>query len=337
MRRVLFAVLLAGLLSSAASAAQPRGHAEARAQSAPLDPVGIVLSGDPAALKRTGVDWYLTYGFDGATVPGMQRASVIRLVDGVDRAALARAVTAAPGSAWIIGNEPNVPTQATSDAMAPDVYATRLHDLSDLIKSYDPTAIIVGPNVLNWTDTCTGCGGYTNGSSWTADFYAAYVSMYGTRPPLDRWALHTYELDWSNTPTLHTDYDQRQVTDFRAWLESMPDEAGRPIWNTELGFHWAYPGWTLNDGKLVPVGNYDTTGVNSWMSTTLSWLFGDAQSLGVERSFLYAQAPPSLADASQWGGLALFTGNSADSALTPAGAVLRDFLKARAVPASDPQ
>ncbi len=295
---------------------------------APPDLVGVVASGAVEALQRLGARWYLTYTLGGEWPAGMQRATVVRLVPPPDQAALVLAVRAHPGSAWLIGNEPNVPTEATSDNQTPAQYAATLHTLAAAIRAADPAAVIVGPNVLNWQDTCVGCAGYPSGASWTAAFYDAYRAAYHERPPFDRWAIHTYELDWTHTPTLHPEFDIRQLAAFRGWLAGMPAEASRPIWDTELGFHWGFPGWTRDQqGKLSPSGAYDDAGVKHWLETLLAWLTSEGRATGVERTFLYAQAPPSEAFTEHYSGMALFSGSAADAPITAAGQQVQRFLR----------
>ncbi|HZU75500.1 MAG TPA: hypothetical protein VFA70_01980 [Dehalococcoidia bacterium] len=310
------------------------GTAHTTVRGATLDPVGIFATGDPRALASAGVDWYVTDGATGDVPAGTNRAAIVRLTPAPDLNALRQSVAASPGSVWLIGSEPNVATPATSDDLSPADYATRLHDLAALIHGADPTALIVGPNVLNWTDTCTGCAGFPSGADWTQEFYDDYVAAYGERPPIDRWAVHTYELDWANPPQLHPEFDIRQLTDLRAWLDSTPTETGSLIWDTELGFHWSYPGFDIVDGNLVPLGDYDQAGVDAWLTALLSWLYRDAQALGVERAFFYGQAPAAEHGETQWAGLSLFDGNDADAALTPSGQLLHDFL-AQQAPAID--
>ncbi len=329
--RLLRGITIAAIAATAMIGLAPHGSTpRVAAQTVTgADLVGVTAAGSLDALRQAGVSWYLTFGFGGGGPTDLNRASVVRLTPAPALSDLLDAVKSRPGSAWIIGNEPNVPTEETSDNLSPAAYATRLHDLEARIHSADSTAIIVGPSVLNWVDTCGGCAGYTRGQDWTQQFYDSYVSTYGVRPPIDRWAIHTYELDWGNTPTLHTDFDKRQLTALRAWLDAIPAEAGMPIWDTELGFHWAFAGWKFDaQNKLVPVGDYDEAGVQKWMNEMLTWLISDGLSLGVERSFLYGQAPPSEGFTTLFGGLALFKSGAADASLTPAGQMYVKFLQA---------
>ncbi len=331
LRSALKAGIAGGALLLSLAVVQPAAPAVRAAvrQAAPTDLIGILANGDPSALPRLGATWYLTGDAGADQVSGMTRASIIRLNPAQPVDQVMAAVAARPGGAWLVGNEPNVPTTNSSDAMSPSDYATTLHDWEARIHAVDPTAIIVGPSVLNWSQTCVGCPGYTLGVDWTTEFYNDYVSMYGVRPPIDKWALHTYQLDWVNLPTLSTDWHKQQLRDFRAWLDSIPDEAGRPIWDTEVGFHWAYPGYELVDNgtKLVPTGPYDSAGVRAWLADMLNFFTGEGVQLGVERSFFYAQWGATEPFSDSYGGLAFFDGPGADAALTPSGQQLRAFFQ----------
>ncbi|GIT15747.1 MAG: hypothetical protein CM1200mP37_3280 [Chloroflexota bacterium] len=52
------------------------------------------------------------------------------------------------------------------------------------LKSGNLSAKILGPSPLNWDFTCIGCGGYTNGRTWTKNFISAYESLYEEKNPL---------------------------------------------------------------------------------------------------------------------------------------------------------
>ncbi|HLZ72532.1 MAG TPA: glycosyl hydrolase [Dehalococcoidia bacterium] len=318
---------LAVLFSLAVVRPAAPGARAATRQAAPTDLIGVLANGDPSALPRLGATWFLTDGAGVGEVAGMTRASIIRLNPPQPVDEVMAAVASRPGGAWLVGNEPNVPTTNSSDALSPSDYAVALHDWEARIHTADPTAIIVGPNVLNWSQTCNGCPGYTLGLDWTTEFYNDYVNMYGVRPPIDKWAVHTYELDWVNLPTLSTDWHKQQLRDFRAWLDAIPDEAGRPIWDTEVGFHWAFPGDELVGNKLVPTGPYDTAGVQAWMSDMLSFFTNEGVQLGVERSFFYAQWGALEGFSDSYGGLAFFDGPQIDASLTPSGQQLQAFFQ----------
>jgi hypothetical protein len=331
-----FSALCLAILVAVGGRAVPVGSAGPPA-TAVTEAIGIVATGDPLALKQIGVSWYLTYSdYHSKTVAGMRHAIVVRLTPPPATADVVAAVRANPGAAWLIGNEPNVPQVESSDNLSPAEYAAALHELEPLIHRSDPSALVVGPNVLNWADSCTGCGGYRTGKDWTEAFYQSYEASYGTRPPLDRWGLHTYELDWSNTPMLHPDFDERQMVAFQNWLSGIPEEAGRPIWNTELGYNWAFPGWKLDaQSKVTPVGDYDTGIAEEWLNGILRWLLSDGRRLGIERTFLYAQAPDKESFQARYGGLTIFDAGTKDAPLTPLGQQLINLLRAPAAASED--
>jgi hypothetical protein len=259
----------------------------------------------------------------------MYQAVVVTFRPALDAAGLRQGAIAHPGTTWLISNEPNVANSVPSDTMTPQLYATTLHATAAIIRAADPTALIVGPNVLNWVDTCIGCPGYTTGAAWTQQFYEAYQQQYGVRPPIDRWAIHTYELDWSATPMLDPEFDIRQFVALRQWLDSKPEERGRPIWNTELGVVWAYTSYALNaQHQVAPAGRYDEAGLNAWLDRMMTWLTGDGQRMGVERWFFFADISSDDPQLTTYGGMALYQSREAtNSPLTAAGARLLQFLR----------
>jgi hypothetical protein len=326
MRRAALAFLVLSLFALVGGSRNASAATPAKAAATTSDSVGVVLTGDPSALKQLGVSWYLTYGVDSRPVPsGMHRVVVLRLNQAPDTTSLLAAVKANPGTAWLLGNEPNV-TGPSSDGLTPAQYATYLHDLSASIKQADSTALIVGPNVLNAVDVCTLCAGYPLGLDWTKQFYAAYQSAYGTRPPLDRWALHTYDQDWQHTPTLDTQFYYRQINAYRDYLDTLSAEQGVPLWDTEMGVMWAFPGWTISGGLLQPAGAYQTNAVNNWVAAMVNGITGTGTPFGVERTFLFAQDAPPDPGEGAYGGVNFLQDNTATARPTPAGLTLQAML-----------
>src|SRR5688500_4159226 len=145
---------------------------------------------------------------------------------GVNPSALANHAQANPGGTYIVGNEPNVPGQ---DDFSPASYADFLFAITTAIRGADPSAKLVGPNVLNWDTTCTICGGFTSGRSWSEAFVTSYQTRYGPLP-LNAWGMHTYSLDWEHLPLINAAADQAQITAARAWLNGRG--LSLPIWVT---------------------------------------------------------------------------------------------------------
>ncbi|MFN8557905.1 MAG: hypothetical protein U0531_11375 [Dehalococcoidia bacterium] len=86
-----------------------------------------------------------------------------------------------PGSHWLVGNEPNVAegNRHARQQQPTENYARALERYARTIKDSDPTAKLVGPNVLNWTFLCIGCPGYALGIDWTTRMWASYVEQFG--------------------------------------------------------------------------------------------------------------------------------------------------------------
>jgi hypothetical protein len=228
---------------------------------------------------------------------------------GADPAELARRAASAPGGVWLIGNEPNVPGQ---DDVSPEAFADFLAQVASAVRQVDPTAVLVGPNVLNWEKTCTACPGYTQGRGWAEAFLASYVERYGPLP-LDAWGMHTYSLDWDRTPLADAAADQAQLVAARNWLDAK--ELNLPIWLTEFGIIWGFEGveWLQQpDGSYVaePRGELRMDRMVEYLDQMFGWLTGPGAAARVERWYLYATAPPPEPWASTMGGIALLDPNS---------------------------
>jgi hypothetical protein len=87
-----------------------------------------------------------------------------------------------PGTAWIVGNEPDI---ATQDWATPDQYAAAYHTVYQAIKRADPTAVLVAGNVSQVTALRL---------RYLDAVLAAYRDRYGTAMPADVWGVHVYVL-----------------------------------------------------------------------------------------------------------------------------------------------
>src|SRR5438067_7402611 len=139
--------------------------------------VGALPSDMPTALHNVGAT--LWYQYDNHIGPSGNQIALIRPTEPYDPNELVRRARAAPGGVWLIGNEPNVGGQ---DDHSPAAYADFLVWVAGIIRGADPTAILVGPGVLNWDQTCTGCTGITSGRTWSEQFLTSYRQRYGPLP-----------------------------------------------------------------------------------------------------------------------------------------------------------
>jgi hypothetical protein len=293
--------------------------------------------GNPAQMQTLGLEWFVSsFSLDwalqgqaaGVTVPeGVKYPFMIWAKNFNTDAERQRIRTAAqrfPGSYWLIHNEPNVNTMGN---MTPAEYAEALRWYADEIRMADSTAKLVGPNVLNWTFTCEGCEGFVQGQEWSDQMRKAYMDRYQQEPPLDAWSLHTYDLDWQRLPQGNAQRQIEQMQGMRAWLDSIPALAGKPIWNTEIGLHWGYPGLNFRDDtKLAyPIGDFDYDHVERYMRTVFGWLNANADALNIERWFIWVmwQQPEHWQE--QWGGITLTNGPAADAAVTRLGRLYQEL------------
>lgn len=268
---------------------------------------GVVVAGSgvgdagyvAATLATLGAGSWYSFEKDSVKLRG--RVELIR--PGANPAELADRARARRGAAWMVGNEPNVPGQ---DDLQPAAYADFLHQVSTALKAGDPTALIVGPNVLNWEKSCNGCPGYTAGRVWTEGFVAAYRERYG-KLPFEVFGIHSYSLDWDSLPLVDSAADKEQLLAARRWLDAQGLKL--PIWLTEFGVIWGFEGidWVDQQGswQARPVGRFRDDLVGAYMESMLAWLCQSGRSAGIERWFLYATAPPAESYASRPAGISL--------------------------------
>ena len=271
------------------------------------DRFGVVVSGPrsddkdyvASALSALGAGSWYSFSGNSPNLPG--RVELVR--PGADLAALATRAKSTPGTAWMIGNEPNVPGQ---DDLKPAAYSNFLSQVARAIKGADPSATLVGPNVLNWEKTCTDCPGYTLARDWSAAFLADYRERFGPLP-LDVWGMHTYSLDWDHLPLADAATDQAQMVAARAWLDG--DGLRLPMWLTEFGVIWGFDGidWQKQGDRWTarPSGSFRSDLVGSYLDSMLGWLTDKGATARVERWFLYATASAPEPYASAAAGISL--------------------------------
>lgn len=336
-------VALAGLFGAARAGtgtrAAPAEQEQANAQPAPLRSryaIGIG-AGSPAAAATLGLEW-MTWPPAGAALLGRGDAS--QLPAGIQfpfflsinpttpEADIRALAEQRPGAYWIVGNEPNLPPEFNVDPTAaadPDSYAQALNHYDRLLREIDPSARLVGPNVINWSFTCTGCPGFQSGAEWTAQMRDAYVRRYGSEPPFAVWAIHLYDLDWLNLPMGNADRQIAQIQELRAWLDGVPGLAGKPIWLTEVGVHWGYPSFEIRDGKVFPVGEFDFNHMERYMRTLYGWLNANAEAQIVERWFIWTSWGGGEERIGEFGGINLMTGPAADAAAARLGRLYQEL------------
>jgi hypothetical protein len=243
-------------------------------------------------LGELGMDTYYIYASaqSGPNPSGLNRVRLIQVgpnLNSIGDDALRSLAASNRGNAWMIGNEPNVPGQ---DLVSGDDYAQQFNRLQRLIKEGDSTATIVGPNVLNWDFTCSGCGGYTSGKAWVDGFRSSYRNRYGSEPPIDVWGIHAYDIDWTSLPMTHSARAQSDLRAFSAYLQAIPAHASKPIWVTEYGVIWGYPGVEAVPGTTAvrPTGSFATAAVDGYIGEMTNWLRVNGPGLRIGRAFVFA-------------------------------------------------
>ena len=260
----------------------------------PLSDKFGVISVDPSGYRMDtlGLDWYIQFNADTTTIPpGTIKVPFVSVNPSRTRLTtdeIEQFTSAAPGSTWYIGGEPNVPQQ---DGISPTAYVDELDYYAAQIRDADPTAKIMGPSILNWDFTCTGCGGFQSGEAWMREFIDAYADAHeGTTPPVDAWAIDTYPLTWNDLPMSNWEIVRDQIVGFRNFLETeVPGHADTPIWITEIASHWAFSEWEIREGTFgVPDGlPFQWQVMSDYMDNILNWLESNSEEQKIDRWFFF--------------------------------------------------
>ncbi|HZU06065.1 MAG TPA: glycosyl hydrolase [Chloroflexota bacterium] len=332
--RTLIAVLLLGLLGAGGEAPAVLSTPAAQPAS-PLDRYGVwITATDPTlgpletarrVLDQLGLRWYATFDHDADTVPpGANKVMALSTRTLASEASLREAAQKRPGSYWLIGREPNVPG---GDPQGPLQYAEALRYYSRILKEADPTAKLVGPNVLNWDLTCQACPGFDPGRQWTEAFRAAYQQLTGDEPPFDAWGIQTADLNWEQLPMVNWRPLGDQLVALREYLDRIPAQRGKPIWVTEFAIVWGYERveWSQQpDGtwRAYPAGQYRADLVAEALAGFLGWLEAHAEALGIERWLVYGTYPPPDPFMAEYAGMRLLSAPAGEA--SRAGSVVRE-------------
>ncbi len=294
---------------------------EANIQAATIsnDRYGVIISGASDSVVRNNLNtlqmgwWYEFTGSD-TNPAGYNKVLLIRTPqDGLPKSAseLRAMTTKNPGAHWMIGNEPNVPGQ---DDVTPSRYAELFNYYATNIKAMDPNAKLVGPNVLNWDDTCSACGGFTSGHEWTSSFRSGYQTRYGAEPPIDVWGIHSYYINWGKLPMVDYQISIKQLTAMREYLNAISAHATKPIWITEFGVIWGYDGRKIIANSECangfncsgPEGSYRADLIKEYMNGFLGWLNTNADSQNIKKWFIYISHGSPEPYSSVFAGISLF-------------------------------
>ena len=297
-----------------------------------------VISGGPQTgyrLGQLGVDWYIDYTPDTRTAPpGSIKVPFVSVKPGKTRLTpdeIATFTSAAPGSTWYIGGEPNV---AQQDGISPEAYVDEFDYYVAEIRAADPTAKIMGPSILNWDFTCSGCPGFTSGETWMRQFVDTYIFTHGGNPPpVDVWAIDTYPLTWDNLPMTNWPLVRDQLIGFREYLsDEVPGHANTPIWVTEVASHWGFSGLEFPDGKItIPAGqnfqdDFLWDEMAGYMDGIITWLRDNSDTQNIERWFFYNDWTD-ISQAAEFGyaGIHFFESGDNGAALNQLGQLYHDY------------
>lgn len=293
--------------------------------------VGDLLS---YQLDELGVKWFIDYQPDPSKAPpGTTHVPYIDLtLARLSSETLIEYATAAPGSVWYIGGEPNVGGMTGAD------YVVEFDYYVEAIMEADPTAKIMSASILNWDFTCTGCVGFQSGESWMREFISAYQTSHsGELPPVDIWAIDAYPLRWDEVPMIDWFTVVQQISGFRDYLDTELFRSSDPIWVTEIASHWAYSAWTRLDGGItIPPEldwdlDYRWDDMLNYLTKTIDWLRANALGMKIEKWFFYRN----FIDVTQsqygdpYAGIYFFESDADDSPLNQLGQLYKDYATGR--------
>ncbi len=313
-------------------AADEAAAAKARQERIARYGVGV-NDGEPAQVTALGLEWFvwggalkwaLGTGLQHVQIPEEARFPIIipakKPLSEKDIQTLAKR---RPGTYYLVENEPNVTSMGDT---SPEEYARALKYYDDAFAKADPTARLVGPNVLNWEHLCNGCGGYDQGRAWTQRMRETYLTRYGAEPPLDIWSLHAYDIDWDNLPQGNAARQIAQMQGMRDWLDGV-GLSSRPMWITEVGIHWGYPGVRWEDDKAFPSGEFATDHVERYMQEVFGWLEANHESARIDKWFLWVISWTSDFEwwQGEWTGIELMDGREPDAPVTRFGRLYQEM------------
>ncbi len=280
---------------------------------------GLIINGPSASIVRNNLTtlqmgWWYEFTESDTNPSGYNKVLLIRTPESEEKKTVSELQALAsknPGAYWMIGNEPNVPGQ---DNISASGYAELFNYYATNVKAIDSNAKLVGPNILNWDDTCSSCGGFTKGHTWVDSFRTSYQSSYGSEPPIDVWGIHAYYINWGQTPMVDYQKAIDQLAGLRQYLNGSSAHSSKPIWVTEFGVIWGYDGYQgignseCSDGSncLGPTGSYRTDLIKDYMNGLLGWLNTNSDSQNIQKWFIYTSYGWPEPYSSVYGGISLF-------------------------------
>ncbi len=268
------------LLMPVTARAQPASQpASCQPLPAPNARFGINVTRDGAKeitdydVAQLHVGWYLDYTWhvDPPRPNGMTYVPMIRRwrEDAAWQAQLTTAITANPGSLWILGNEPDHRAQ---DNRTPSDYAIFYHTAYAFLKEKDPTSRIAIAAVTQPTPLRL---------RYLEMVLDAYTVRYGEPMPIDVWTVHAYILPenagwgvgippgmdaFANEGRIYTIAEHgsleifaTQLRAFRRWM-AQQGYGDKPLLVTEFGI------------LFPPDYGYPDATVSAFMRESMTWL-----------------------------------------------------------------
>ncbi len=290
---------------------------------------GLVLTSDLTHLSVLGALKFLDLSTRITSGPsGEKRYVFVNSVAPVQHKFILDAAAESSGRTWYVLGEPNASGMNAADVIV------GLHDTYAAIRAADPQAKITSPSILNFDYQCDNtCGGYQSGHSWAEEFLDGYISLYGTGPDIDYWAIDLYPIRWDSSDPVTDDssFLKSDLAALRKFLDDSATESQKPIVITELGIHWGFESVSFIEPGCTgwyPSGAYAETRVKNYLRDVFTWLEQNMNSLDILEWYLFSTFRDlDICQLDSGYGLTLFDGSEVGASLTAVGSFYYDWVR----------
>ena len=205
---------------------------------------GVVQTyGPTAAIKNLGTWTYYQYGWGQPYTFDVERVQMVARPN-IPTTGLSDFMASYPGLTYLIGNEPNNPSQ---DNLTASAYASTVRNWTVWLKGIDPFARIAAGQVVNWPDAASAV-------AYLEAARQAHQTMYGVPMQPEIWTIHAY----SNGNSCDAQETINAITTMATYLRGI---GATQVWLTEVG--------TLFVADADPCQS-------AYMTTVVQWLKGSS-------------------------------------------------------------
>jgi hypothetical protein len=161
-------------------------------------------------------------------------------------------------------------------------------------------------------------------------FVAAWSSKTASALPFDAWGIHAYSITWDTLPMVDAATAEREIAAFSEFVATLPTERSKPIWLTEFGVIWGYPGadsqstgCAAGSDCLKPTGAFAVDSISTYLNQLLGWLSASSERYRLRKWFLYTTHGTAEPYATEYAGISLLNAPGQEGTLTPFGILYR--------------